>query len=93
MRNEQEIRDILTACEEVAGFGMSYGPCPLKINDPKDCLEGCPYTETDKDECCANFDLHRGCCAECSFPSALRWVLGGDDKGSDNGQNRLMNAF
>ena len=45
-----------------------------------------------KGPCPCNSDGERGCCAECSFPSALTWVLGEDNKGSDNGQNLLAQA-
>lgn len=34
-----------------------------------------------------------GCCAECSFPSAVKWVLGDEGNGSDNGQDNLINAL
>ena len=46
-----------------------------------------------KKECCDNWDKHLGCCAECSFPSVIEWVLGKDKNPTDNGQNRLINLI
>lgn len=69
MRNEKEIRTLLSRCEKVADFGMSKGPCPV------------------------NEDGERGCCAECSTVSTLRWVLGGDDNPSYNAQDLMGEAL
>lgn len=94
MRSEQEIRNILAECKKVCDFGMSKGPCPLKADDKKDCINDCSWDlsakEREKKICCELWDMRRGCCAECSFPSVLEWVLGEDRIGSDNGQKRLM---
>jgi hypothetical protein len=35
----------------------------------------------------------RGCCAECSFPSAIEWVLNRRENGSANGQERLIEVI
>lgn len=67
MRTEQELRDFLKRCNEVSGFGMSDGNCPM--------------TGTE------------GCCAECTTPSAIEWVLGESNNGAENGQNKLINAL
>lgn len=34
-----------------------------------------------------------GCCAECSFPSAIQWVLGESVNPSYNAQNRMIDIF
>ena len=39
--------------------------------------------------CPAEKGRKKGCCAECSAPSTLAWVLGGDGKPSANGQEIL----
>ena len=44
----------------------------------------------DKKECCEEWDKRRGCCAECSYPSAMEWVMGKDSGATDNGQKRLI---
>lgn len=107
MRSEKELRDFLEACNKASGFGLSEGPCPLKVNEKKDCEKYCSYDRErikhpeifDKDiekmkkECCEQFDEHKGCCSECSFPSAIVWVLGASNDPTDNGQNRLINAM
>ena len=106
MRSEEEILEFLRKCEAVAGFGVSKGPCPLKENEEKTCDKdgSCPYEDESiikemtpedikrkKEDCCK----HRvsGCCAECSFPSTLKWVLGNDRGATDNGQKRLIKAL
>jgi hypothetical protein len=93
VRSEEELRKFLEECGAVSGFGCSEGPCPLKVNDKKDCLEFCDFPEDSEDRktCCDNWG--RGCCAECSFPSAIAWVLGKDNNPSDNGQKRLIQAL
>jgi len=95
MRSEQELQKFLMACSAVSGFGMSQGPCPLKENEIKTCLDICDFLLDSKDqkECCARWDERKGCCAECSFPSAISWVLGSDDNPTDNGQKRLFQAL
>jgi hypothetical protein len=104
MRSEQEIRNILAECKKVCDFGMSKGPCPLKADEKKDCINDCSWDlsakeipsedlEREKKNCCELWDMRRGCCAECSFPSALEWVLGEDRNGADNGQERLMDEL
>jgi hypothetical protein len=115
MRSEQEIKEFLEKCEKARGFGMSQGPCPLKVNEVKSCLEYCTwndekliksvtndivgeekkkaYIANEKKMCCEDWDKRAGCCAECSFPSALEWVLGKNDGATDNGQKRLINAL
>jgi hypothetical protein len=95
MRSEEELKSFLTACHSVCGFGMSNGPCPLKLNEVKTCLDNCdlPLGSEDRKRCCAQWDEHKGCCAECSFPSAISWVLGNDDNPTDNGQKRLIQAL
>lgn len=40
--------------------------------------------------CPAEKNKRRGCCAECSMPSTLRWVLGDDVIASENGQERMF---
>lgn len=35
----------------------------------------------------------KGCCAECSTPSTIQWVLGNKSKVTDNGQSNLINAL
>ena len=46
-----------------------------------------------KGPCPFDKDGKRGCCAECSLPSALEWVLGNSKTGSKNGQGRLIDAM
>jgi len=43
--------------------------------------------------CPRNTNGRKGCCAECSFPSAIAWVLGEEKKGSENGQANLISAI
>jgi len=75
MRSEKEIVAFLDACNKVAGFGLSTGPCPLELDRES-------YGDDD-DRC--------GCCAECSFPAGVEWVLGDDAirifKGAQEGEN------
>lgn len=44
-------------------------------------------------QCPLEEDGRRGCCAECSFPSAMRWVLGSDGGATDNGQDKIIKAL
>jgi len=69
MRTEAEIREALARCTDVAGYGMSLGPCPM------------------------NTDGEPGCCAECSAPSTLLWVLGEGDHPTANAQDLLVAAL
>lgn len=46
-----------------------------------------------KGSCPAEKGKHKGCCAECSLPSTLLWVLGKDVKASANTQDALIEAF
>jgi len=46
-----------------------------------------------KGKCPAETGRRKGCCAECSMPSTLRWVLGEDVKASANMQDGLINVF
>lgn len=48
----------------------------------------CPLLENDPD-----FDSKLGCCAECSFPSTILWVLNSGNNPTDNGQSRLFQEF
>ena len=41
-------------------------------------------------KCPAENGRRKGCCAECSMPSTLTWVLGKDAKPSANGQDNLI---
>jgi len=43
-----------------------------------------------KGRCPAENGRRKGCCAECSMPSTLQWVLGEDVKASSNAQHRLV---
>ena len=43
----------------------------------------CPFDEEGEE----------GCCAECSFPSAMLWVLGISNKASANAQEVMINAL
>jgi hypothetical protein len=43
--------------------------------------------------CPMNVDGGLGCCAECSTPAAIEWVLGDRQDGSANGQQELINAM
>lgn len=93
MRSEQEIRDALEACGKVSNWGMSDGPCPFE--KPRDWM----YDRDDDDNIIdPNQDISdylRGCCAECSLPSALRWVLN-DEKETNpsaNGQALLIDTI
>jgi hypothetical protein len=43
-----------------------------------------------KGACPAEKNKTRGCCAECSMPSTLRWVLEDNVTGSSNGQERMF---
>ena len=103
MRTKAEIKSFLEQCRAVSGYGMSTGPCPLKKDDVKRCQTMCTYddkelgielSETEREQakkaCCDRWEERSGCCAECSFPSALEWVLGNNVKGSNNGQQRLI---
>jgi hypothetical protein len=92
MRSEEELKIFLKRCRAVSGFGMSEGPCPIEEDKPEiplDIKEDDPHYEMmlehQKDK--------RGCCAECSFPSAIEWVLGGLNDPTENGQNRLINLM
>ena len=69
MRTEEEIREAMRKCDEVADWGISNGPCPF------------------------NDDGEEGCCAECSTPSTLRWVLGSNANASKNGQSHLIDVL
>lgn len=95
MRSEEELKKFLEACGAVSSFGLSTGPCPLKAFDKKECLEFCDTVKGSEEqkECCAEWDKKRGCCAECSFPSAIVWVLGNNNNPTDNGQKRLFKAI
>jgi hypothetical protein len=93
MRSEEELKKFLEACRAVSDFGLSKGPCPLLVGEKKDCLEHCDFPEEDRKSCCAEWDLRRGCCAECSFPSAIEWVLGGTGNPTDNGQKILFKTL
>lgn len=46
-----------------------------------------------KGPCPVDEDGQRGCCAECSMPSALYWVLGEGDNPSHNSQDVLIELF
>lgn len=48
----------------------------------------CPLLINDPD-----YDSKSGCCAECSFPSTILWVLNLGNKPTDNGQSRLIDDF
>lgn len=43
--------------------------------------------------CPAEKGRRKGCCAECSMPATLLWVLEDDTKASANGQDELINAL
>ena len=43
--------------------------------------------------CPAEKGKRRGCCAECSMPATLQWVLGIDVKISANMQDKLIDIF
>jgi hypothetical protein len=43
--------------------------------------------------CPAENGRRKGCCAECSMPSSLTWVLGKETKPSANGQDFLIEVF
>ena len=77
MKTEKQIKDFLESCGKVRDFGLSSGPCPANTR------------EEDPDDP----DSRRGCCAECSMPSALEWVLDEREDGSANGQIRLIEAL
>jgi len=42
---------------------------------------------------CPMEDGKEGCCAECSAPSTIEWVLGENDNPTANGQNRLIDIL
>jgi len=46
-----------------------------------------------KGKCPAEKGRRKGCCAECSMPSTLVWVLGKDVKASANMQDILIAAL
>jgi len=46
-----------------------------------------------KGSCPAEEGRRKGCCAECSMPSTLMWVLDKDVKGSANMQDVLIAAL
>ena len=46
-----------------------------------------------KGSCPAEEGRHKGCCAECSVPSTMLWVLGKDVKASSNMQDVLIEAL
>lgn len=57
------------------------------------CEEVCSFGISDG-PCPVEKNGEKGCCAECSMPSTLVWVLGDTDEGaSDNGQMRLIEAL
>ena len=43
-----------------------------------------------KGKCPAERGIKAGCCAECSMPSTLLWILGKPVKGSENAQDSLI---
>jgi len=62
----------------------------------KDFLKRCDKVRDfgmSKGKCPAEKGNKKGCCAECSMPSTLLWVLGADVTGSDNMQNVLIDSF
>jgi hypothetical protein len=67
----------------------------LEINEEKTCLDHCDYPlgSEERKRCCGDWDEHKGCCAECSFPAAISWVLGSNNNPTDNGQKRLFQAL
>lgn len=46
-----------------------------------------------KGSCPAEEDGAEGCCAECSTPATLHWVLNDNKKPSNNMQNELIEVF
>ena len=46
MRTEQEIREKMDACNAVAGFGMSDGPCPFNKDGQDGCCAECSTLRT-----------------------------------------------
>lgn len=53
------------------------------------CHEVCTFTLSNG-PCPLNDDGRKGCCAECSFPSAIQWVLSELDCPVLNGQEMLI---
>ena len=43
--------------------------------------------------CPLNDNGESGCCAECSFPSGVEWVLGADINPSYNAQEKLIDVL
>ena len=56
------------------------------------CEEACSYGLS-SGPCPLRPDGRVGCCAECSAPSTLRWVLEEGDSPAANGQDALIAAF
>lgn len=46
MRTEKEIREKMDACNAVAGFGVSNGPCPFNEDGSKGCCAECSTLST-----------------------------------------------
>jgi len=46
-----------------------------------------------KGPCPMDTEGERGCCAECSTPAAIAWVLDERQDGAANGQTELINAI
>jgi len=62
----------------------------------KDFLKRCDKVRDfgmSKGKCPAEKGNKKGCCAECSTPSTLLWVLGAKVRMSDNMQNVLIDYF
>jgi len=58
----------------------------------KDCEKVCDFGFS-KGPCPMNSDGRKGCCAECSTPSAIEWVLETEKNDSKNGQQRLIDIL
>ena len=46
MRTEHEIREKMQACNAVAGWGMSDGPCPFSVDGSDGCCAECSTCST-----------------------------------------------
>ena len=62
-------------------------------NELRDSLQRCYAVAAfgmSKGPCPRSEKNREGCCAECSFPSAITWVLGADINPSHNAQQKLI---
>lgn len=78
------------------GEGYEKGGIVRTEKEISDLLSKCEKVSDfgmSKGPCLLNDRGEKGCCAECSLPNALRWILGGDDNPSYNAQDLMGEAL